>query len=139
MQHNYIFFFVSSNSIQTERCGSRSNTFIVPPTVCTERLERYCKITKVKGLASVQTLREQSFQVSGPRLFNYFPKLIRNIKICDLVFFNKELDAFLNQVPDESKTRILNPGATNSLTGKRTNSIIYQVARKRDTSANIVL
>ena len=93
-----------------------------------ERLGRSCKIPPFKGLASVQTLRNQSFQVSGPRLFNSIPKSIRNLKNCDLSVFKEKLDLFSVKVPDEPKTRTLTPGATNTLTGKQTNSIIYQVA-----------
>jgi hypothetical protein len=102
-----------------------------------ERLGRICNIPPLKGLASVQTLRRQSFQVSGPRLFNSMPKSIRNLKNCDLSVFKEKLDLFLVKVPDEPKTRSLTPGATNTLTGKQTNSIIYQVARRRGTWSNI--
>ena len=83
-----------------------------------ESLGRSCKIPPLKGLASVQTLRKQSFHVSGPRLFNYIPKSIRNLKNCDLSVFKEMFYLFLVKVPDEPKTRSLTPGATNTLTGK---------------------
>ena len=94
-----------------------------------ERNGRTCKIPPVKGRNSVQTLRNQSFQVSGPRLFNSMPKNIRNIKNCFLEDFKCQLDVFLNKVPDEPKSQDLIPRATNIISGKQTNSLIYQVAR----------
>ena len=95
----------------------------------TERNGRTCKIPPVKGRNSVQTLRNQSFQVSGPRLFNSMPKNIRNINNCSLEDFKCQLDAFLNKVPDEPKSQDLIPRATNIISGKQTNSLIYQVAK----------
>ena len=95
----------------------------------TERNGRMCKIPPVKGRNSVQTLRNQSFQVSGPRLFNSLPKIIRNIKNCSLEDFKFQLNVYLNKVPDEPKSQNLIPGATNTISGRQTNSLIYQVAR----------
>ena len=40
----------------------------------TERNERMRRIPPIKRRDSVQTIRTQSFQVSGPRLFNSMPK-----------------------------------------------------------------
>ena len=45
-----------------------------------ERNGRVCKIPPLKGARSIQTLRNQSFQVSGPRLFNAMPKNIKRDK-----------------------------------------------------------
>ena len=83
----------------------------------------------LKGVRSVQTLRNQSFQVSGPRLFNSMPKAIRNMKKCSLEDFKVTLDSFLKTVPDEPKTEALTPRATNQLSGKQTNSLIFQVVK----------
>ena len=95
----------------------------------TERNGRVCKIPPLKGARSVQTLRSQSFQVSGPRLFNSMPKNIRNMKKCSLEDFKMTLDTFLRNIPDEPKTESLIPRATNQLSGKQTNSLIYQVVK----------
>ena len=95
----------------------------------TERNRRVCKIPPLKGARSVQTLRSQSFQVSGPRLFNSMPKNIRNMKKCSLEDFKMTLDTFLRNIPDEPKTESLIPRATNQLSGKQTNSLIYQVVK----------
>ena len=42
-----------------------------------ERRGREIKIPPLKGKSSVRTLREQSFQVNGPKLFNSIPKKVR--------------------------------------------------------------
>ena len=49
-----------------------------------ERLGRICDIPQIKtnSKAAIQTLRENSFQVNGPKLFNCLPKKIRNKKGC---------------------------------------------------------
>ena len=94
-----------------------------------ERNGRLCKIPPLKGARSVQTLRSQSFQVSGPRLFNSMPKNLKNMKGCGLEDFKVTLDAFLSHIPDEPKSTGLTPRATNQLSGKQTNSLIYQVVK----------
>ena len=50
--------------------------------VCSERRGREIKIPQLKGKQAVRTMREQSFQVNGPRLFNCIPKRIRNMTKC---------------------------------------------------------
>ena len=48
--------------------------------------------------------------------------------------FTKRIPEFqgLCKVPDEPKCDGLNPGATNTMTGRQSNSIIHQVARRTD-------
>ena len=93
-----------------------------------ERNGGVCKIPALKGRSSVQTIRAQSFQVSGPRLFKAMPKQIRNIKNSSLDEFKILLDTYLEKVPDEPKTPSLTPRATNQISGRQTNSTIYQMA-----------
>ena len=96
-----------------------------------ERNGRQCAIPATnKGKASVKSMRNQSFQVAGPRLFNCLPKYLRNTKNCSIEEFKEKLDAFLTRVPDEPKADGLTPGASNQISGKQTNSLIYQVARR---------
>ena len=47
-----------------------------------ERLGRLCEVPQIisNSKKSIQTLRENSYQVNGPRLFNCLPKQIRNKK-----------------------------------------------------------
>ena len=47
------------------------------------------------------SLRDESFCVKGPKLFNVMPQSIRNITDCDVVSFKRQLDAFLKTVPDQ--------------------------------------
>ena len=89
-----------------------------------------CEVRKLKGKSSVQNLRRQSFQVAGPRLWNCFPKNVRNFK-GNQDEFKQILDHFLNKVPDEPKADGLIPGAVDELSGKQTNTLIYQVARRK--------
>jgi hypothetical protein len=57
------------------------------------------------------------------------PKNIRNMKGCGLEDFKVTLDTFLSHIPDEPKSTGLTPRATNQLSGKQTNSLIYQVVK----------
>ena len=101
-------------------------------TEATERKGRMCKIPNLKGSSKVQKLREQSFQMAGPKLWNCLPKSVRNLKTTSLDEFKQLLDDFLCKVPDEPKSETLSPGATNTLTGRPSNSIIFQVGRRTE-------
>ena len=46
--------------------------------------------------------------------------------------FKEALDSFLSKVPDEPKTDGLTPGATDLISGRATNSLEYQCARRRE-------
>ena len=91
-----------------------------------------CQVPKLMGSSKVQKLRLQSFQMSGPKLWNALPRSVRNLKTNDLEEFKQILDQFLCKVPDEPKCDGLNPGATNALNGRPSNSILYQVARRTE-------
>ena len=82
-----------------------------------DRLGRRCKIPALRKQAnsSVQRLRDSSFQVSGPQLFNCLPKWLRIAKGLNLDEFKEKLDSVLSKVPDEP--RIGGPGdwVSNSL------------------------
>ena len=58
-----------------------------------------------------KSLREQSFQIYGPRLFNKFPKKFRDMKRCSVADFKKALDFFLTRVPDKPRAPGMTPGA----------------------------
>ena len=98
---------------------------------CEERRGRLCVLRKLKGKSSVQNLRRQSFQVAGPRLWNCLPKNVRNFK-GNQDEFKERLDQFLTKVPDEPKAEGLIPGATDVLNEKQTNTLIYQVTRRKE-------
>ena len=97
------------------------------------RRGRLCQVPSLKGTSSVKKLRSQSYQVAGPRLWNCLPKNVRNKSSGSLEEFKECLDQFLTKVPDEPKTDGCTPGATDHHTGKATNSLKYQAARRRGT------
>ena len=96
-----------------------------------ERLGRKCEIPKLKsrGRVAIQTLREQSFQVNGARLFNRMPKNIREIRRSQ-EDFKEALDSFLSRVPDQPRMGKLVPEAVCRVTGRQSNSLLAWV---RDT------
>ena len=51
--------------------------------------------------ARVKTLRDGSFMVSGPKLFNCLPRKIRDITGVSIDKFKQALDNELKKVPDE--------------------------------------
>ena len=76
----------------------------------------------------VQGLREQSFQVNGPQLFNCLPATVRNMTKCTVEEFKAKLDTFLEKVPDEPSMRGLVPAACTA-DARPSNSILDQVRR----------
>jgi hypothetical protein len=90
-----------------------------------DRRERMCAIPTLKH--KERTKREDSFQVTGPKLFNAMPKYIRNMKNCQTDEFTENLDSYLTGVPDEPKVSGLMP-----LNFQQTNSLLYQVTRMRE-------
>ena len=97
-----------------------------------ERRGRVCEVPKLKGSKEVQKCRKQSFQMSGPKLWNSLPKNVRNLKNCDIEHFKEVLDCFLSKVPDEPRADGLTPGATDIISGRATNSLEFQCARRRE-------
>ena len=91
-----------------------------------ERIGRLCKIPNLKHAERLK--REQSFQVSGPRVFNCLPKKLRNVSDCTLEEFKEQLDDYLSGVPDEPKIGGLMP-----LNYEQSNSLIFQVARREES------
>ena len=86
----------------------------------------------MKGCAKVQKLRQQSFQMSGTRLWNCLAKGVSNLKRNNLDESKQMLGEYLCKVPDEPKCDGLNAGATNLVSGGPTNWIIYQVAMRKE-------
>ena len=58
------------------------------------RLGRMCEVPPLNTRASqaVQTLREQTFQLNGPKLFNSLPAKIRNMSKCSIDDFKIALE-----------------------------------------------
>ena len=102
-------------------CGLESETKL--------RLGRTCSIPTLTNTGKIRTLRENSFQVHGPKLYNSLPIQIRNITKCSVNDFKTLLDRVLSQVPDEpniSGTQYT-PRACDLFTGKPSNSVIDQI------------
>ena len=83
-----------------------------------------------QGRAAIQTLREYSFQVDGPRLFNSLPKKIRDIKTSQ-DDFKESLDMFLMTVPDQPRMGRLVPMAVDQGTGRQSNSLLAWTIGRR--------
>ena len=98
-----------------------------------ERIGRKCTIPAINKQASgrIQTLRENSFQVHAPKLFNSLPKTLRNKSKCSIDEFKADLDKFLETVPDEPKVNggSYTPGACDAYSAQASNSIIDQIRR----------
>ena len=65
-----------------------------------QRLGRKCKPKAVKSWSNKNIWRG-SLSEEGPRLFNTLPKKLRNLHGCSKDHFKKQLDHFLQAVPDE--------------------------------------
>ena len=59
----------------------------------------------LRGPKQFQNVRDKSFGITGPRLFNILPAYIRNISGCTINTFKNRLDKFLATVPDEPQIR----------------------------------
>ena len=94
-----------------------------------DRRGRLCRIPQLNlhSRTSVQSLREASFQVHGPRLFNKLPKNIRNLTNCSVDDFKSKLDQFLENIPDEPRVSNLVPTASSQVTARASNSLLEQI------------
>jgi len=81
---------------------------------------RIFRIPTVKNSATarVKTIRNSSFAIHAPRLFNTLPLSIRSMKGCTIETFKKNLDIYLKSVPDEPQIQgytAIRRAETNSL------------------------
>ena len=91
------------------------------------RQGRRLSVPNTTGKTSVCKMREQSFLLNGPKLFNCLPPKIRNMSGVGLDEFKSSLDKYLETIPDQPKMDGLVPGATHQ--GQYSNSIIDQSPR----------
>ena len=98
------------------------------------RLGRMCQVPIINKNApqSVQTMREQTFQVNGPKLYNSLPAKIRNITRCSIDDFKMALDQYLETIPDEPRVSGLTPGGCTA-DARASNSLLDQCRRPRLT------
>ena len=90
-----------------------------------ERRGLECRIPNVIRTASVRvrSLKESSFIVHGPRLFNSLPKDVRNFE-GSLNALENKLDKFLRTVPDK-------PALPHYVQSSASNSLLDQLAQQR--------
>ena len=103
---------------QVPKCG-------VKEAPANERLGRRVEVPSLRpgGRAAVHSLREQTFHISGARLFNILPKNIRNTKYSQDEF-KMALDQFLATLPDQPRMGGLVPEALDQVTGRSSNSLL---------------
>ena len=89
-----------------------------------DRRGREAKVPPNKGSGRFSSLREASFQVHAPKLFNSLPIKIRNLTKIGIDDFKFKLDKYLEILPDEPKIGEYCPSVYNQNSGKPSNSII---------------
>lgn len=83
----------------------------------------------VKGAsASMKTLRDASFNVEAPKLFNAMPKIVRTQT--DFPAFKAHLDVFLNSIPD--RPRGSSEARTLTQDGQESNSLKDRTRARAD-------
>ena len=99
------------------------------------RFGRLCQIPPIKKCQSkIQNLRENSFQIIGPKLFNLLPAKIRNLSKCSIDEFKAELDQYLEKIPDEPKLPGYIPTASDQFSGQPSNSLVDQIRKSKQTN-----
>ena len=96
-----------------------------------ERRGREVRIPPIKATGRILSLRESSFQVHGPRLFNSLPKALRNLQKISIDEFKAKLDQYLQTIPDEPKVQNYIPTTCNQITGNPSNSIVDHIKAER--------
>ena len=88
------------------------------------RLGRKCAIPQLQnnGRRAIQTLREQSLQCEGARLFNCIPMKLRALH--SMEEFKEGLDQWLMTIPDQPRMGNLVPEAVCGITGRQSNSLL---------------
>ena len=86
-----------------------------------------CRIPTLKGTERIRTIRESSFQVHGPKLFNSLPLFLRKMTKCGVLEFKEKLDNYLTRIPDEPKVGQLYPACCDQVTSNPSNSLVDQI------------
>ena len=73
-------------------------------------------------------MKDQTFPVHGPQLFNAMPAYLRNMTKCTMDEFKEKLDKYLERIPDEPSVRGLTPAGCTS-DACPSNSMLDQVKR----------
>ena len=89
------------------------------------------EIPQSKGKQAVNSLRENSFQVAGPRLFNCLPKSLREINKSSKLEFKEQLNLFLATLPDHPNIGDITPNICSQVTAKPSNSLVDVILHKK--------
>ena len=98
-----------------------------------ERRGRECLIPASRGRQAIQSLRDQSFQMAGPKLFNSLPRYLRDLKKISIEEFKEKLDQFLASLPDHPKIGDLVPNICNQTTAKPSNSLTDVILHQKNS------
>ena len=117
--------------------GLAPNCGVVEST--TDRAGRQCSVPtlKTKSRQKIKTLRNQSFQVNGPQLFNTLPKYIRDMSNCSVTDFKEKLDQYLSVIPDQPLIGNLIPATCDLYSLSPSNSLIDQIREFRARSSRL--
>ena len=98
-----------------------------------DRAGRQCSLPKIKAKTrhKIKTLRNQSFQIHDPQLFNTLPKHHRNIKRCSVPEFKEKLDQYLTLIPYQPIIGNLIPSTCDLFSLSPSNSLIDQIREFR--------
>lgn len=98
-----------------------------------DRAGRQCSLPKIKAKTrhKIKTLRNQSFQIHGPQLFNTLPKHLGNMKRCSVLEFKEKLDQYLALIPDQPIIGNLIPSTCDLFSLSPSNSLIDQIREFR--------
>ncbi len=85
---------------------------------------RMCRIPKINTRCSqaIQTLRESSLSVHGPRLFNCLPSALRDQTGCEVDSFKRAINKLLSSIPDQPRL----PGYSQHCRAE-SNSILHMI------------
>ena len=89
-----------------------------------DRRGREAVVPKTTGSGRIQSIREASFRIHAPKLFNSLPQQIRNLTKLSVDEFKFKLDKYLELLPDEPKIGGYIPSARNRFNGYPSNSMI---------------
>ena len=112
-------------------CGIKSNKNI--------HRGRMCNLPPISKHARqvVKSLREQTLQVHGSKLFNKLPCYLRDETNCSVEVFKENLDLFLKNIPDQPMVVGLTPSPCNLATGRASNSLLEWIPLlHKDTRRN---
>jgi ribonuclease P/MRP protein subunit RPP40 len=87
------------------------------------RRGRLLDIPPISGSRTgIQSLKDRSLQVEGPRIFNSLPRSLRDLK-CSLLVFKKHLDSYLGTIPDQPRVLGGELPEAQDLMGRPSNSL----------------